>query len=82
MTSVGRIGPPSKRRAPVSPQSPSPSTGRVSEQSEPGWGGELYVCLYSRAALSQRSLRCVSGLRLDHARMLSIELGNWHSEWG
>ena len=41
-----------------------------------------YVCLKKRVALSQRSFSWVSGLRLDQARMLSIEFGNWHSECG
>ena len=41
-----------------------------------------YVCLKNRLALSQRSFLRVSGPRLDQARMLSIELGNWHSECG
>ena len=41
-----------------------------------------YVCLKKRAALPPRSFFCVSGLRLDQARMLSIDCGNWHSECG
>jgi hypothetical protein len=41
-----------------------------------------YVCLKKRLALSQRSFFWVSGVRVDQARMLSIEFGNWHSECG
>ncbi len=40
----------------------------------------VQVCLKKRLALSHRTFFCVSGLRLDQARMLSIESGNWHSE--
>ena len=41
-----------------------------------------HVRLKKRLALSHRSRLRVSGVRLVQARMLSIELGNWHSEWG
>jgi hypothetical protein len=68
-----------ERRRKSSRLAPGPLAARVQHGRSVG---DDYICLKKRAALSQRSFLRVSGLRLDQARMLSIELGNWHSECG
>ena len=44
--------------------------------------GYCYVLLKNRLAFPQSNLRCLSPVRLDHARMFDTESGNWHSECG